>query len=117
VQSLPALLRLDSAGTTKVAQTADLSTVFASSGEKVMALITPYVMAAAGYVKVLLWSVFGGTAPNLARAVQMNSVMAVAGQSAPNYRSSTADTGLTTTAQAAIGTQTASQSIPFVALL
>jgi hypothetical protein len=62
----------DSAGTTKLAQTADLSTVFASSGEKVMALITPYVMAAAGYVKVLLWSVFGGTSPNLARAVQVN---------------------------------------------
>ena len=81
-----------------------------------MDLTSPYVMAAAGYVKVLLWSVFGGTAPNLAHAVPMNSVMAVAGQSSPNYRSATADTGLTTTAPASIGTQTASQWIPFVAL-
>jgi hypothetical protein len=34
---------------------------------KVMALTTPYVMTAPGYVKVLMWSVFGGTAPATAR--------------------------------------------------
>jgi hypothetical protein len=107
----------DSAGTTQLGITADQSTAWASTGEKVMALTTPYVMVAPGYVKVLMWSVFGGAAPALARhpATAATGIVNF-GMSSPVLRASTADTGLTTTAPSSIGTQTATSAIALVGL-
>jgi hypothetical protein len=114
-QSFAALYNAD--GTTLLGQTVDQSTAFASTGTKTMPLATPYVMTAPGLVKVMFWSVFGGTAPQYARVGAVNASTAVFGRTSTPYRTSTANTGLTTTAPASMGAETTSSvAVPLVAL-
>jgi hypothetical protein len=96
---------------------ADQSTAFASTGEKVIPLSTPYVMSTPGYIKAIVWSVFSGTAPALMRS--SGSVAGAAnnvGMADPFFRTAVANTGLTTTAPSTIGTQTSSASIAWIGL-
>ena len=97
--------------------TADQSTAWTTVGEKVMPLATPYNMPAPGLLKVVLWSVFTGTAPGTARSMgaQSSGAMNMA-LAPPLLRASTANTGLTTTAPATLGAETASGSLMLVAL-
>jgi hypothetical protein len=83
-----------------------------------MALATPYAMTAPGLAKVMIWSVFSGTAPQYARSVSaINASTLNFGRASAPYRSSTADTGLTTTAPATMGAETATTAlVPLVAL-
>jgi hypothetical protein len=89
-------------------QTADQSTAWQSTGVKQMALASPAADVPSGDIFVCFW--FNGTtAPTLMRigyalsATQMNY-----GLSAANSNFFHANTGLTTTAPATIGTKTAS---------
>jgi hypothetical protein len=98
-------------------QTVDQSAAFASTGTKTMALATSYAMTAPGLVKVMIWSVFGGTAPQYARAGSINASATLFGRTSAPYRTSTADTGLTTTAPSTMGAETASSLVvPLVGL-
>jgi hypothetical protein len=96
---------------------ADQSTAFATTGDKVIPLSSPYVLAAPGYIKVIVWSVFSGTAPAFMRS--SGSVAGAAnniGMADPLMRAAVANTGLTTTAPSTLGAQTASASIAWVGL-
>jgi hypothetical protein len=97
--------------------TADQSTAWASTGEKVMALSTPYVLASPGFLKVVMWSVFSGTAPGLVRCIGAPATGVLNfGTAAPLLRASNANTGLTTTAPSTLGTETASSAVVLVGL-
>lgn len=84
------------------AQTADQATAWASTGMKTMALSSAQ-SAAAGYVDIVMW--FNGTTgPAPTRGHQgftVNGALAAA-----NARYFTANTGVTTTAPASLGTKT-----------
>jgi hypothetical protein len=97
--------------------TADQSSAWASTGEKIMPLASTYTLATPGYLKVVMWSVFSGTAVGLARSIgAVSSSLLNFGMAPPLLRSSTANTGLTTTAPATLGAQTAVGGIPLVGL-
>ncbi|MEU8334806.1 hypothetical protein [Micromonospora tulbaghiae] len=89
-----------------VAQTADQSTAWASTGLKTMTLAGgPYPLTAGDYY-VGIW--FNGTTgPSIIRSASISTVLTNAGLTAGNYEAASANTGLTTTAPASVGTQTA----------
>jgi hypothetical protein len=99
-----------------LAQTADESGSWASTGEKPMSLATPYF--GVGIILATVWSVFTGTAPVIARAAgtQSAQVTNVGMAARPPYRSAIADTGLTTTPPGTLGAQSTSASLPWVGL-
>jgi hypothetical protein len=94
--------------------TADQSSNWASTGEKVMALTTPYV-ATAGLYKVVFWS-NGTTQPGFARQLTGGAAGLTNANMSTNYRAFTADTGLTTTAPSTMGAQTAAAQIIWAAV-
>jgi hypothetical protein len=97
--------------------TADQSTAWASTGEKIMALSTPYVLATPGYIKVAMWSVFSGTAPGVMASNGAPAAAAMnVGMAAPLLRASVANTGLTTTAPSTLGTETSTIRLAWVGL-
>lgn len=88
--------------------TADQSTAWASSGVKSMAIAGGPVSVAAGDYYVGFWY-NGTTAPTVLRAgLGSTSGMATIGQASGTFNAANANTGLTTTAPASLGTQTAS---------
>lgn len=92
---------------TRLASTADQATAWTSAGMKTMPLVTPQAVTSGAWYKVRFW--FNGTTgPTLSRGINSSSAILNAGLSTPNFRFSTADTGLTTAALAVttIGTQT-----------
>jgi hypothetical protein len=108
---------LYSAAGALLAQTADQAAAWATTGEKVMPLSSPYNVPTPGLHLVMFWSVFSGTAPVVARAAGTASAqVANIGMSAAPYRSAIADTSLTTTAPATLGAQSTSGSVPLIAL-
>lgn len=84
-----------------------------SSGLKTMALSGGPTLRPAGDYYIAWWST-GTTPPSLLR---ISTVNANAGLSAPNLRSATADTGLTTTGPANFGAQTALNNTAYWAAL
>lgn len=90
--------------------TTDRSAAFASTGEKVMPLVTPYVATGPMLVRVGVWSVGSGP-PQIARAGTTLAGTANFGMTSPLARSGSADSGLTTTAPNPLGTATQSSSI------
>ncbi|MFI7073568.1 hypothetical protein [Micromonospora sediminicola] len=90
-----------------VAQTGDQSTAWASIGLKVMPLAGgPYQVTGGDYY-VGLW--FNGTTgPAIVRSGTVSAALTNVGLSAPNFDMASANTGLTTTAPATLGAQTAS---------
>lgn len=90
-----------------VAQTVDQAAAWASLGLKTMALSSPQAVAAGDYYVGLWYN--GTTAPAVVRSnASINGVTTNAGLAAPNFEVCvTNDTGLTTTAPATFGTQTA----------
>jgi hypothetical protein len=87
--------------------TADQATAWATGGLKVMPLTVAQAVTPNAWYRIRFW--FNGTTgPTLSRAVNSSSAILNAGLSAPNFRYSTADAGLTTGASAPsnIGTQT-----------
>jgi hypothetical protein len=91
------------------AVTADQSTNWTSGGLKTMALTTPITGLTIGsWVKVRFWVGTATTLPTVSRGVNSNSAITNAGLSAPNFRYSTANSGMTTVALAptTIGTLT-----------
>ncbi len=88
---------------TRLTQSTDQSTAWQSSGTKTIA-ITPQTVTA-GNVEVVFWVGAWGTAPTFGRAAGISSISA--GLSAANSRFATADSGLTTTAPASLGTKSA----------
>lgn len=94
--------------------TATQHTAWASTGLKTMALTTPQTVSA-GTVYACFWCV-GSTLPTFTRATALNAVQPNAGLSAADSRWSTADSGLTTTAPATIGSQSAASAAYWVAL-
>lgn len=87
--------------------TADQAANWAGGGYKICPLVTPVAVTPGTWYKARVW--FNGTTgPTLSRGVNSSSVITNAGLSAPNFRWSTADAGLTTggTAPANIGTMT-----------
>lgn len=97
-----------------IGQTATQHTAWQSTGLKTMALVTP-VNVPAGYCYAGFWCV-GSTLPNFSRGNQTTAAGGNAGLAAPNLRSSTADSSLTTTAPNPFGTQTASATEWWMAL-
>ena len=97
-----------------IGQTATQHTAWQSTGLKTMALVTP-VTVPAGYVYAGFYS-NGSTQPNFARGNQTTAPGGNAGLSAPNLRSATCDTGLTTTPPSTFGTQTANAVTWWIAL-
>jgi hypothetical protein len=93
--------------------TADQTVPWATTGLKTMALSAAQTVSQ-GYVYACLWT-NGSTLPTFTRATALNSPQPNAGLSAANSRWSTADTGLTTTGPATIGTQTAASASYWVA--
>lgn len=100
-----------------IGQTADQSTAWTSTTTKTMALAGgPYALAAGTY-RVGFWYT-GTTAPTFLRASAFGSPqLANLGLSSPNLRVGFADTGLTTTAPATMGTQTGDSTAWWVALV
>lgn len=94
----------------KVGVTGDLSSgtaSFATQYAHQFPLTAPVTGCAAGDYYVV--GVFNGTTgPKLAHATKLAATLPNVGLSAPNFRAATADTGLTTTLPATLGTQTAS---------
>lgn len=95
-------------------QTATQHTAWQSTGLKTMALSAP-VTVPAGYVYAGFFT-NGSTLPNFARGNQTTAAGGNAGLSAPNLRSATCDTGLTTTLPSTLGTQTANAVTWWMAL-
>jgi hypothetical protein len=88
----------------KLSQTADQAAAWVSTGVKVMALGAAQQLTAGDYY---IGHVFNGTTgPTWTRATPGAAGFANVNLSAPNFRSATADTALTTTAPATFGTQT-----------
>lgn len=99
------------------AVTADQATAWASGGMKTMALAGTQVLTPATWYKIRLW--FNGTTgPTLTRAINSSTAITNAGLSAPNFRFSSADSGLTTAALApgTIGTMTGTATGWWVAI-
>ncbi len=92
---------------TLLAQSTDQTTAWASTGHKVMALSAPQPVAG-GVIVVGVWS-NGTTLPTLARATALSSPVPNLGM-ASGYRYSSADTGLTTTAPAPLGAESAAST-------
>ncbi|WBB94191.1 hypothetical protein [Verrucosispora sp. WMMC514] len=90
-----------------VAQTVDQATAWTSTGLKTMALAGgPHSLAGGDYY-VGVW--FQGTSgPGLVRSGTIATPLTNAGLAAPNLEAATANTGVTTTAPATLGTLTAS---------
>lgn len=105
---------LYSAAGALLAQTTDQTTAWGTGGLKVMALSSPQAVAA-GYCFAGFWAV-GSTLPTISRGQVIGANIANPGLSAPNFRFSTADSSLTTTAPASFGTQTSSANTWWVAL-
>lgn len=104
----------DSAGVL-VAQTVDQAASWASSGLKSMALVGgPYARQAGDYY--VAWWHNGTTGPGWARIANQAAALANLSLSAPNLRFGTANTGLTTTAPAPLGAQSAGQITWWAAL-
>lgn len=97
-----------------LSQTADQSTAWGSAGLATMAL-TASQSVGAGFVWVGVWST-GVALPTLAAGTTLAAGLSNAGLTAPNLRFATADTGLTTTAPATIGSQTGSALAIWAAL-
>lgn len=97
-----------------IGQTATQHTAWQSAGLKTMALVTPVVVPA-GYCYAGFWTV-GSTLPTFCRGNQSSAPGGNAGLAAPNLRSATCDTGLTTTAPSTLGTQTANATTWWIAL-
>lgn len=97
---------LFTAAGSNVAVTADQATAWASIGVKTMALAAPYANPSVADLYVGAW--FNGTTgPQLWRmATGFSGAIPNVGLSAPNLQAATADTGLTTTPPANLGTQT-----------
>lgn len=100
----------------RIAQTADQATAWTSTTTKTMPLAGgPYSLPAGTY-RVGFWYT-GTTAPTFLRASAFgSSQLANLGLSSPNLRVGFADTGLTTTAPATMGTQTGDSTAWWVAL-
>lgn len=95
----------DSAGTL-LGTTADQSTSWASAGFKTMPLSGGSVTRSSGDLYVAKW--FNGTTgPSLYRSSNTSATMNNAGLVAPDMETATANTGVTTSAPATLGTQTA----------
>lgn len=88
-----------------VAQSADQATAWASAGVKTMALAGgPYSLAAGDYY-VGVW--FNGTTgPTFARSGAVNANLTNAGLTAGSFEAASANSSVTTTAPATLGTQT-----------
>lgn len=97
---------LYSAAGVLLGSTASQHTAWQSAGAKTMALQTP-VNVPAGYCYVGFFC-NGSTLPTFCRGNQSSAPGGNVGLAAPNLRSATADTGLTTTIPDPVGTQTAS---------
>lgn len=98
-----------------IAQTADQSTAWATTGLKTMTLAGgPYTLTAGDYY-VGLWYQ-GTTGPTIIRSGTVSAALTNAGLSSPNFDMASANTGVTTTAPATLGTQTASVFEWWVAL-
>lgn len=91
----------------RVGVSADQSTAWASNGAKTMALASGPFSCAAGDYYIGVWSNATGL-PSFARASSQSAQLINVGLSAPNLRTCTADTGLTTAAPATLGSQTSS---------
>ena len=101
-------------GGARVGVTADQSTGWATAGVKTMALTSTANLAAGDYYIGLYAN--GTTLPNFARGNnQIGGAFANAGMSG-NFRVATANTGLTTTPPATLGTLTASSTAWWLAL-
>lgn len=99
---------------TLLAVTADQAAVWDSTGEKTMALSAPQQVAA-GYCWAGLW--FNGTTgPTLSRSTALNAFQANFNLALADCRWTSADTGLTTTAPAEIGTQSRASASLWVGL-
>lgn len=99
---------------TWVRSTGDLSTEFAGTQVRTCALTSAYTPTGPGYVRVGFWW-NGTTAPFFLRG-NSNAGAANMGISAAPYRCATADTGLTTTAPATMGTQTPTNILYLIGL-
>ncbi len=91
----------------RLAQTTDQTTAWQSTGYKTMALATPQAVTG-GMVVVGLWS-NGTTLPTLARTTALNAFVPNLGL-ASGFAYSSADTGLTTTAPATLGAESAAST-------
>lgn len=87
------------------AVTADQSTNWVGGGAKTCALTTPQAVTPGATYKVAWWW-NGTTQPTMTRGLNSAAAITNVNLTAPNFRFGTADTGLTTTAPANIGTQT-----------
>jgi hypothetical protein len=99
------------------AVTADQSTNWASGGPKTMPMTVAQGVTVGAWYRVRFW--FNGTTgPTVSRATNSNTAIVNYGLSAPNFRYSTADSGLTTAALAPqnIGTQTGGPTAWWVGL-
>jgi hypothetical protein len=99
------------------AVTADQAANWASGGLKVMPLQVAQAVTPGAFYRVRYW--FNGTTgPSLSRAINSNTAILNAGLSTPNFRFSTADSGLTTAASAPsnIGTQTGGATAHWIGL-
>ncbi len=97
-----------------LAQTADQSVAWVSTGHKTMALSAP-VQAVAGIVVVAFWY-NGTTGPTFPRAVSSSNGITNVGMSAANSRFGTADTSITTTGPSTLGTLSAGSNALWAAL-
>jgi len=98
-----------------VAQSADQSTAWATTGTKTMALAGGPHSCAAGDYYLGVWANASGL-PAFARASSQSAQLVNVGLSAPNLRSCTANTGLTTAAPSSLGSQTSSSLALWAAL-
>ena len=96
-------------------QTADQAAAWASTGIKIMAIAGGAQALPAGFYYVAGW--FNGTTgPSPARATATATALTNYGLSTPNLVSGNADTAITTTAPATLGTQTGSSNYWWAAL-
>jgi hypothetical protein len=103
---------LYNAAGTLLSSTADMSTTWNSTGTKTMALTAAQALSV-GYYDVALWYQ-GTTGPAFVRGSSYAYITGT--QSGAAIRSATANTGITTTAPATLGTKTASIQNFWVAL-
>lgn len=97
---------LFTAGGTRVGVTGDQAAAWASTGLKNMALDAPYNNQTVADLYAAFW--FNGTTgPNVYRgSTSFSSLVPNLGLSAPNFVAGSADTGLTASAPASMGSQT-----------
>lgn len=99
-----------------LAQTADQSGTWNSTGTKVMALAGGAQTLAAGSYYIGYWY-NGTTAPTWPRSTNIAAALTNQGFSAPNLLAGNADTGLTTTAPSTMGAQTTTATFIWAALV